>query len=234
MTQTASDRFGEAPEYFPVVPLQCPYLTFTNSDFSMSLNSSSVLTLLAQTAPLQAGELPAQGNLGIKSTRCLPQRFPRAGFPWEALPWRGGESTNIHTSCVGGWATPSARTHLHQPHFGQRRRFALCGLSLPSHLSSSFTHHHRGLQFVRQRCHRWLCPSHMNSVSLRPHSSPIHPCCELPGLQPGSGCASTRSTLDPSFWQCHRLRSNYSSHELDPVHALKLPQLTAEVQTVTQ
>lgn len=76
MTQTASDRFGEDPEYFPVVPLQCPYLTFTNSDFSMSLNSSSVLTLLAQTAPLQAGELPAQGNLGIKSTRCLPQRFP--------------------------------------------------------------------------------------------------------------------------------------------------------------
>lgn len=58
--------------------------------------------------------------------------------------------------------------------------------------------------------------------------------CELLELQPGSGCASTRSALDPSFWQCHRLQSNYSSHELDPVHALKLPQLTAKVQTVTQ
>uniref|UniRef100_A0A8C5IG65 Uncharacterized protein n=1 Tax=Junco hyemalis TaxID=40217 RepID=A0A8C5IG65_JUNHY len=52
--------------------------------------------------------------------------------------------------------------------------------------------------------------------------------------EPGSGCASARSALDPSFWQCHPLRSHYSSHEFHPVHALELPQLPAKVQTVAQ
>lgn len=56
--------------------------------------------------------------------------------------------------------------------------------AIPS-LSSPFTHHPRGLQAVRQKCHLWLCPSQMNSVSLKPYSkrppqpacvTPIHPC----------------------------------------------------------
>lgn len=209
----------------------------------MSLNSSSVLTLLAPTDPLQAAELPAQGNLGIKSTRCSLQRFSWAGFSWGALLWRG-ESANIHTSCTGAWATPSAHTHLHQPHLGQKRRFALCGLSLPSPLFLLPSHTtpegcrllDRSVTCGSAPARRILCPS---NPTQRGHlSQPVSPpsihVCDLLELQPGSGCASTRSTLDPSFWQYHQLRSNYSSHELDPVPPLKLPQLTAEVQTVTQ
>lgn len=45
-----------------------------------------------------------------------------------------------HSHQLHGSLGHSIHTHnLHPPHFGQKRRFALCGLSLPSHLSSPFT-----------------------------------------------------------------------------------------------
>lgn len=126
-------------------------------------------------APLQ----PAQGNLGIKSTWCLPQRLSRAEYSWEA----GGESANIHTSCTGAWASPSAHTHISSINLilGRRRRFP-CVASLPSHLSSPLTHHHGGLQFIRQKCHQCLyilCPSNPPQQAVSP---PGPDACELPGL----------------------------------------------------
>lgn len=88
---------------------------------------------------------------------------------------------------------------------------------------------------------RWFsCPSNLTQTShfiqLVPPPPSIFCVWVLPEPQSDAGCVCTRSTLDPSFWQCHWLQSNYSSHELDPVHPLKLklPQLTAKVQTVTQ
>lgn len=156
-----------------------------------------------------------QGDLEVKSTRCLPQRFSRSWFSWGALPWIGDESTNIQTSWMGARATPSTHSYLHQPpHFGQKRRFAICGMSP----SCVFLHTPpQGTVVMSERsitCGStppgWTsCPSNLiqtgHLICSHCPTPSVHCVWDLLELQPDSGCSCTRSTLDPSFWRCHQL-----------------------------
>lgn len=66
--QTASDSFWEALECFLVVPLQCPHLTLTNSDSSMSLKSSLSWGEAAQVSPIAASTRKPGNQIHLMST----------------------------------------------------------------------------------------------------------------------------------------------------------------------
>lgn len=147
----------------------------------MLLYRSSALTLSAWTALLQAAELPAQGNLGSNPPDVYSRGFHCHGFHKEIFP---GEVVSPQTS-MPATQKPSTHSYLHQPpHFGQKRKFAMCGMSPPSPLflfpSHTITGYH---SYVGEKCHLWLYPSKINFMSFKPYSSrPLHLACLPPSI----------------------------------------------------